>query len=241
MTHADLCVPISDSDILNGTGDDFSVGPVGLGFIFPYFGADQTDIFINSNGNLTFGGGNTSFTPTGFPSGPPRIAPFWDDFVITDPSQLRYNDTVAGQFTVIWNGAPYFGGGAGPSTFEAVLLGAGNAFGEAAGSIIFSYDAIGAGAGFWGTSTVGLNEGDGVRFETLSGVLGTAADGTITAAQTGLFTDADFIFRPNGRGGYTASVFNKAVPEPSTLALSGIGAACGLAYVVRRRRRGRIT
>jgi hypothetical protein len=61
-------------------GDDTST-EVPIPFFFPYQGAAQTNVFVNSNGNLTFGAGSADFSEslTEFLSGPPRIAPLWDD------------------------------------------------------------------------------------------------------------------------------------------------------------------
>jgi hypothetical protein len=61
-------------------GDDTAT-PVNLGFTFPYQGSNWTSVFVNSNGNLTFGAGSTDFSETvpEFLAGPPRIAPRWDD------------------------------------------------------------------------------------------------------------------------------------------------------------------
>ena len=61
-------------------GDDTAT-PVNLGFTFPYQGNNWTSVFVNSNGNLTFGAGSTDFSETvpEFLAGPPRIAPRWDD------------------------------------------------------------------------------------------------------------------------------------------------------------------
>lgn len=61
-------------------GDDTAT-PVNLGFTFPYQGNNWGSVFLNSNGNLTFGAGSTDFSETvpEFLAGPPRIAPRWDD------------------------------------------------------------------------------------------------------------------------------------------------------------------
>lgn len=69
---------------LDGTliapGDDGSVN-VPLGFSFPFQGQTWTNVFVNGNGNLTFGAANADFSESvaEFLGGPPRIAPFWDD------------------------------------------------------------------------------------------------------------------------------------------------------------------
>jgi hypothetical protein len=60
--------------------DDDSV-EMPLGFSFPFQGASRTSVFVNGNGNLTFGAANGDFSES-MPellSGPPRIAPLWDD------------------------------------------------------------------------------------------------------------------------------------------------------------------
>jgi hypothetical protein len=61
-------------------GDDGSV-LVPLPFDFPFNGNLYPAVFVNGNGNLTFGTGNSDFSESvsEFLSGPPRIAPLWDD------------------------------------------------------------------------------------------------------------------------------------------------------------------
>jgi hypothetical protein len=61
-------------------GDDTST-PVPLGFNFRFQGTSYNSVFVNSNGNLTFGGGDGDFTEsvTELLAGRPRIAPLWDD------------------------------------------------------------------------------------------------------------------------------------------------------------------
>jgi hypothetical protein len=61
-------------------GDDTST-PVPLGFNFRFQGTNWNTVFVNSNGNLTFGAGNGDFTETvpELLAGAPRIAPLWDD------------------------------------------------------------------------------------------------------------------------------------------------------------------
>ncbi len=61
-------------------GDDGSA-EVPLGFSFPFQGTSWSSVFVNGNGNLTFGEGNDDFSESvaDLLSGPPRIAPMWDD------------------------------------------------------------------------------------------------------------------------------------------------------------------
>ena len=62
-----------------------------LGFAFPYQGQNWTSVFVNSNGNLTFGAASTDFSETvpEFLAGPPRIAPLWDDLDASDGCRDR--------------------------------------------------------------------------------------------------------------------------------------------------------
>ena len=61
-------------------GDDTST-EVPIPFFFPYQGTNRTSVFVNSNGNMTFGASSTDFSETvpEFLAGPARIAPLWDD------------------------------------------------------------------------------------------------------------------------------------------------------------------
>ena len=66
-------------------GDDPIADPsveVGLStFTFPFQGASWSSLFVNDNGNLTFGAGSDDFTESvaDLLAGPPRIAALWDD------------------------------------------------------------------------------------------------------------------------------------------------------------------
>ncbi len=61
-------------------GDDTS-SEVDLGFTFPYQGNNYSSVFVNSNGNLTFGSGDTDFSESisELLNDQPRIAMLWDD------------------------------------------------------------------------------------------------------------------------------------------------------------------
>ena len=65
-------------------GDDDSV-PVALGRPFVFQGQSQNTVFVNSNGSLSFGAGDTSFDANvpDFLAGPPRISPLWADLDVT--------------------------------------------------------------------------------------------------------------------------------------------------------------
>jgi hypothetical protein len=119
-------IPLSD--------DDTVFIPFTDGFTFTFYGVLYTGVFVNSNGNLTFGVGNTDFTPTEaeFINGPPRIAPMWADFnpgaggtvyVLQEPDR----------FVVTWENVPLFAQ-SDSNTFQVVLY--------QNGDIAFSYDQL---------------------------------------------------------------------------------------------------
>ena len=59
--------------------DDFS-GPIALGFSLPFYGGSHTNFWANDNGNISFGGGLWSYTPTGPQDvGQPIIGPLFAD------------------------------------------------------------------------------------------------------------------------------------------------------------------
>jgi hypothetical protein len=92
-------------------GDDDSVR-VPLPASFPFYGARYSELFVNSDGNLTFGAEDRSSTARNvarFLSGPPRIAPIFDDL---DPSSAGgvYRRVDGDAVIVTWCDVPEFGG-----------------------------------------------------------------------------------------------------------------------------------
>lgn len=108
-----------------GLGDDDAT-LVELPFEFPYFGETHRQVWVHSDGNLTFEEPDAVSTARSFAraaSGPPRIAPFFADL---DPSRIgaqvrSYRDGNRAVFT--WDGVPFFttGGNGARQTFQAEL------------------------------------------------------------------------------------------------------------------------
>jgi hypothetical protein len=102
-------------------------------FVFPFFGELYREVYVNSDGNLTFRAGDAqpgaARTEARFLSGPPRIAPLFTDL---DPSaspaaQIRA-ETGDGFVRFVWDRVPEFAesGTAAPNTFSATLFDTGD-------------------------------------------------------------------------------------------------------------------
>jgi hypothetical protein len=80
-----------------------------LPFGFHLAGTRYDSVFVNANGNLTFGAPDSSFqgSAASFLAGPPRIAPFWDDLNPTQGGIVTYAQT-PNSFTVIFSKVPEF-------------------------------------------------------------------------------------------------------------------------------------
>ncbi|HUQ91303.1 MAG TPA: hypothetical protein VM120_06460 [Bryobacteraceae bacterium] len=108
--------------LLAGLGDD-DTRRVSLPFPFPFFGARYAEIWVNSDGNISFteGDANPATKTIGLLSGgPPRIAPLFSDL---DPSRSVKGVMVfaeAAKVVVTWLEVPEFGGGR-PQTFQVRL------------------------------------------------------------------------------------------------------------------------
>lgn len=142
---------VLDLELIEGVtidlGDDDFLG-VTMGFSFPFNGANYDEVFINSNGNLTFGSGDSDFSESVFEflNDQPRIAPLWDDL---SPNQggLVFVKNEADEFKVTFQDVPEFFASTG-NTFSVTL--------RPDGSINFEYGDIAAIDGI-----VGVTEGNG--------------------------------------------------------------------------------
>jgi len=141
---------VLDAFAINGfllsLGDDDSE-EVSLGFDFPFNGTDYSSVFVNSNGNLTFGAGDTDFSESvgEFLAGEPRIAPLWDDLSPNNGGTISV-EFGAGEATVIFDSVPEFFN-TGANTFMVTM--------RVDGSYTIEYDAISATDGLAGTTEGG--------------------------------------------------------------------------------------
>jgi hypothetical protein len=129
--------------------DDGVAGPVSLGFTADFFGADYSDIYVNNNGNVTFGSWQADYTPFGLTGklDRPIIAPFFADVDtrVTPSGEVTYGTgTVDGHaaFAVTWPEVGYFLEHTDKlNTFQVVLISRPDT-GENNFDIEFNYDQI---------------------------------------------------------------------------------------------------
>ena len=153
------------------SGDDVIV-EVDLPFAFPFYGAEQTQMQVCSNGFIGFSGDDAVFTNTPLPTAADpnnTICVFWDDLFPPDGGAVYYqDDSAAGRVIVQWHAIPHIGGG-GPYTFQAQLYQTGEIY-------VYYLDMDEA---LVNSATVGVENSDGtvglqVNFDDVGGLV---ADG----------------------------------------------------------------
>ena len=93
-------------------------GPGGL----TYFGVRYTEIYINSNGFISFGSPDDAYNVSGMNSiTPPALVPFFSDMDITAGGEIYWDiDTTNGRITITWDDVQPFGGGT-ANDFQVVI------------------------------------------------------------------------------------------------------------------------
>ncbi len=146
-----------------------------IGFTFSFCGTTYDDLYINTNGNLSFGDPVSQYSPDGFPYPFPMVAPFWGD--------VDTRNTACGQawyklfpnyMIVSWEEVGWYNQQCNPLNTFQVIISDGNASIIGVGNNIqFRYDDMNwttgqaSGGGPFGgfPATVGYNSGDNVNFE----------------------------------------------------------------------------
>jgi len=183
-------------------GDDTSNLVVNLPFAMNWNGTNHTQIYINMNGNCTFGSGFTTWNPSTTLAATNRniMAPLWADVDTrnTAAAQVTYSSTTAGSvpqvngrnaFFVNWVGVARYNNQSTPTnSFQLVLIdrsdtGPGNFdfmfnYNQVAWDIATSESTVRARAG-WGFSGTGFElPGSGVPSSGTSALLDTSASST---------------------------------------------------------------
>ena len=93
---------------INWNADDGSAPVITLPFNFCFYGETYSTVYMNNNGNISFGSANSNVTASTFPSSIHKvIAGFWADFTFTTCGSMHYNYTnSAAIFT--WKDVGYF-------------------------------------------------------------------------------------------------------------------------------------
>jgi hypothetical protein len=217
-------VPRSDDPIRN----DDAYFEVALGFNFSLFGNTYSSVYVNTNGNLTFGSGLSEYIPTG-PLGAnrPIISPWFGDVDTRNAgSGLVYVRTdVPNQLIVTWDNVGYYNTRAdATNSFQLVLRGDDYAVPNGEGSV-----------GFWwgnmGWEATDTSRTAAVGFGTGSIGDGYALQGSNTAGLNGVVAHHHIWFNTAGGG----VVVTPPVPEPSTWALLATGLVA-VGVTARRRR-----
>jgi hypothetical protein len=248
----------------NGLGSGTPSGtPVAqpMGFTVDFFGTNYSNIFINNNGNLTFGNYLSEFTPSDLTTntGISIIAPFFADvdtrtgnlvnFGTGTISQTQVGGGTHAAFGVNWPGVGYFSENTDKTdTFQVLLIDRSD-IGTGDFDIEFNYgsmqwetgDASGGTDGLGGTSAyVGYSAGTGVAgtFAQLtgSGVNGSFIDGGPDALDVGTNdgVPGQYLFLVRG-GVVTTPPPPPSVPLPSA-ATSGLVLLGGLGLVATARK-----
>jgi hypothetical protein len=109
---------------------DDSTATVNLPFTFTFYGANFTQLFASSNGLITFGSANSSFSNATLASNPTQaaIAPFWDDlYLFNATGNAAIKSQVIGpvgsrQLILQWDKVNFFASSGGDTlTFQAIL------------------------------------------------------------------------------------------------------------------------
>ncbi len=190
---ANLCIPLDGTFTpvaFNGgtdcnRNDDGSALIALNGWSIDFYGTSFSDLWVNNNGNVSFGVPFSTFSASGFPvANFPMLAPFWGDVDTRADSGTdgavwyREWSTAAGdpvnRIVVTWDHVGYYNQQTDKvNTFQLIitdgldpLIGAGN-------NVCFCYDdmqwttgSASQGMGGFGgiPATVGANEGNGVDF-----------------------------------------------------------------------------
>lgn len=200
--------PEGFGDLTQFPNDDGSSNQLNMPFTLNFFGNIENTFFVNNNGNITFNGPVSQYTPSPFPiSNQPMIAPYWGD--VDTRSQpgggAVYAASPDANTTVVtWHNVGYYSGHNNLlNDFQLTLLnrsdtGAGNF------DIEFRYrqlqwttgDASGGSGGFGGTpAQAGYDAGNQVNFFALPGsrtaaVLQLAETSNVSTDTPGLWTFA---------------------------------------------------
>lgn len=156
--------------------DDSSSPPINLPFLFCFYGQTMSTVYINNNGNISFGSSYGTFSSAAFPSSMySMIAPFWADIDTRGAaSGVVYYKLTPTALIVHWQTVGYYSMHTDKlNDFQLIITTGNDPILPPGSNCAFCYgdmqwttgDASGGVNGFGGTpATVGCNLGDGVNY-----------------------------------------------------------------------------
>ncbi len=154
--------------------DDLSTASLPIPFSFCLYGTSYTDLYVNTNGNVSFDAPYSAFSSFAFPDPSfVMVAPFWGDVDTRGVGEVKYKITPTAMY-VNWEGVGYYDSYTDKvNTFQLIITDGNDPILPPGNNIAFCYgdmqwttgDASQGVNGFGGTpATVGANKGDGVDF-----------------------------------------------------------------------------
>jgi len=217
----------SNTGDASGRNDDGFRGPVNLGFNFTLYGNTYDSLYINNNGNVSFGNGISAYVPSG-PTGAnqPIISPFFGDVDTRNPLSgvVHYQLDTPGQLVVSWDGVGrYSSRGDLLDSFQLVLRGDDYVLPSGEGQIGFFYKTMG-----WDSTdtsrvaAIGFGDGAGNS---------TTLEGSLESGLNEIVENHHIWFNAN-----LTPVPPSGVPEPASWAMM-VGGFGLIGAAMRRRQR----
>jgi gliding motility-associated-like protein len=169
-------VPFSGYSAPSYRNDDGSTNLITLPFNFCYYGTTETGIYINNNGNVSFGSPVSTFSANAFPNATDdMIAPFWSDVDTRNVgSGLVYYKLTSTYLIVKWDSVGYYSQHIDKlNTYQLVMTNGSDPILPSGQNISFCYgqmnwttgDASSGVNGFGGDpATVGVNRGNNIDY-----------------------------------------------------------------------------
>jgi len=154
--------------------DDGSSGLISLPFTFCLYGTSQTNMYINNNGNISFGSTYSTFSANPFPDPSfVMVAPFWADVDTRGTGEVWYK-IMPGYAIIRWHNVGYYSSQTDKiNDFQLIITNGtdpiipnGNNVAFCYGDMQWTTGSASSGIGGFGgiPATVGANLGDGTSF-----------------------------------------------------------------------------